>query len=178
MTIIHLPVSICYGISATVIPAVSGAKKIEEKRGNVKKAMLFTLALSSLATVFVNVFPTQILTLLFRNLSPSELSICVNLLKISSVSIVLHALLQTVNGVLIGEGRVYPALLGLTLGAIVKIILSLILISKPEINIYGSAYSSIACYFTAFLVNFIIVKKKVYVNADKKSFSSRQVNFQ
>ncbi len=178
LTIIHLPVSICYGISASVIPVVSGARSKEEKWQSVKKSVVITILLSVVATVFCVVFAPQVLRILFGNLMEWELELCIKLLRLSAVSIVFHTLLQTVNGVLIGEGRIYPALLGMVLGVITKIIVSIVLVSNPQINIYGSAISSIACYFTAFLVNSIIVIKRVYVNANKNTLTSRQVNIQ
>ena len=86
--------------------------------------------------------------------------------------------MQTINGVLIGGGNPYLAVVGMSFGVVVKVIVSLITISNPKINIYGSAISSIACYFIAFLINLIIFVKKVYVNANKKAFIRKQVNFQ
>ena len=178
MTIIHLPVSISYGISVTIIPAISKSDSLNERESHVKKSMLISLVFGLIATTVCIIFAEQILLILFRNLNEYEFNLCVGLLKITSISILFHVLLQTTNGVLIGGGNPYLAVIGMLFGVVTKVVVSLLTISNPKINIYGSAISSIACYFIAFLVNLIILIKKVYVNADKKTFAKRQVNFQ
>lgn len=176
MTVVHLPVAICYGISASVIPAVSSVKTVDERRDSIKKSLFLTFILSFLMAVGVFVFSKFILKILFRSLSETELIISSNLLKISTFTIVFHSLLQTINGILIGVNKTYYPLIGMGLGLIIKIILSIFLISNSQINVYGSAIALNACYFIAFLVNFILVVKKDRVNASKRTFVKRQAS--
>ncbi len=178
LTVIHLPVSVCYGVSVSIIPAVSGTKSLEDKKKNVKNSLMLTFFISFLSAIVIGVFAPTILRILFSKLKEEEFLICLKLLKISSISIIFHALLQTINGVLIGEGKVYNALIGMMAGVLVKSILTVILLQNPQINIYGSAISSIACYFIAFLINFLLVIKKVYINEDKKSIAQWKINYQ
>ncbi len=176
MTVVHLPVAICYGISASIIPAVSSVKTVDERKDAIKKSLLLTLILSFLMAVGVFVLSKFILKILFRTLSENEINISTNLLKISSFVIVFHSLLQTTNGILIGINKTYYPLVGMTFGLTIKTILSFFLISNPLINVYGSAFALNACYFIAFLVNFILVVKKDRVNASKRTFVKRQAS--
>jgi Na+-driven multidrug efflux pump len=53
----------------------------------------------------------------------------------------------------------------MVIGVVVKILLNLLLLNNPSVNIYGASISLIACYFTALLINLILVMKKEKPNA-------------
>ena len=78
-----------------------------------------------------------------------------------AVSLVFSALTQTLTGALQGIGKVFVPAIGILLGCVCKVALNLTLIRIPEINIYGAAISSIACQIVAFLVNYIVLSKKI-----------------
>lgn len=173
LTIINLPVSICYGISTSLIPAVSGAKSIKDKEKSIKQGLILTLILSFLAFLFCFFFSKNILKILFRSLTEEQLIVSNKLLKICSSGILFLSLLQSINGILIGKGKTYSILTGMIFGAIVKVILNIILLNNPKINIFGAGVSLIACYFCSVLINLIIVIKKDKPNAVKE-FTNRQ----
>ena len=161
-TVIGLPVSICYGISAVTIPAVSSATTELEKNKNATKTLALTFAVALPCAVFCALFSPFIINLLFKSLPTQEKSVAVNLLRVSSPCIVLLSVLQTGNAVLIGKGKFYKPILSLSVGIFAKIILSVILLKIPELNIYGGAISIIACYFISSLINlFMIFNLKV-----------------
>lgn len=168
-TIIGLPVSVCYGISAVAIPAVSGAKSQAEKNKNAVKTLFFTFIVSLPCAIFCAYFAPFIIRLLFRRLSFNETVVAIRLLRISSPCVVLLSLLQTANAVLIGKGEFYKPTVSLTIGVMVKTIVNVILLKMPELNIYGGAFGLIACYFTATLVNFILMA----VSRKRLEFSDR-----
>ncbi len=156
-TVIGLPVSICYGVSAVAIPAVSSAKDNGEQNKKALKTLLLTLFISLPCTLFLLTFSPFVINLLFKGLPMQEKTIAINLLRLSSPCVVLLSVLQTSNGILIGKGNLYKPLISLLFGVGAKTVCNLILLSMPELNIFGGAISIIACYLVTSLINLIII---------------------
>ncbi len=156
-TVIGLPVAVCYGVATVAVPAVSRGKNESEQDKNAKKTLLLTLAVALPATIFCYFFAPFIIRLLFSRLEGEEKSTAINLLRLSSPSVLLLSLLQTSNAVLIGKGKPYKSVISLAIGVTVKEILNLILLNVPKLNIYGGAIAIIACYFTVCLVNLFMI---------------------
>ncbi len=159
-TVINLPVSVCYGLSVVAVPFISGAKDKAEKLKNQKFTLRFTFFSSFIFALCVYFFSNFAVGVLFGGLGETEKAITVKLIKLLSVNVLFLSLLQTQNSVLIGLGKAYLPLIGAGVGLAVRIILCVILLKVPELNIYAGGISSIACYFTAVLINFIILKTK------------------
>ena len=167
MTVIGLPVAICYGVAAVAIPAVAGAKDKDEERKNGKKSIFITIAFSLPCAAFLYFFAPFAVNLLFRSLPVSERETAAALIKILSPAVVLLSVLQTQNAVLIGRGQTYLPIIAMVSGAAVKTIAEILLIKNPAFNVYGLAAAVIACYLTADLVNFITLSKKTESSEDK-----------
>ncbi len=159
LTIMNLPVSICYGVATASVPAISGEEDREKRKKKAKKSILLTLLFSIPCAIFCFVFSNFIIGVLFKNLAVNEKAISSTLLKILSLGIILLSLLQTQNAVLIGAGRKYFPVISLGVGVIVKIFLEIILLKTLSLYIYAGAIALIACYFIANLLNFIWIKK-------------------
>ena len=110
------------------------------------------------------------LKILFRSLSGVERQTAINLLRLTSPCIVLLSILQTMNGVLIGKGKLYAPTFSLSVGVVIKIILEVLLLNNPKINIYGSGIAIIACYFFACLINLTMIFKLKVKNAVKSTY--------
>ena len=121
MTVINLPVSICYGVATAVIPSISSEKNAQNKIKNAKKSILLTLLLSLPCAVGVSIFSPTIIEILFKRLSVFEKQTAVNLLRLTSICIVLLSLTQTLNAVLIGKGNYYKPLISMGVGVVVKV---------------------------------------------------------
>ena len=154
MTIINLPVAVCYGISTSAIPSVS-REKGESRKKNVNGSMLLTLIVSVISAVLVYLFSPLIVKILFGNLPNGQSSLTVSLIKTLAPSVVFLSLTQTLNGCLIGMGKTYLPMVGLIAGVVVKTILNVTLLNNPALNVFGGAIALNACYFVACLVNFI-----------------------
>lgn len=154
MSIVGLPVAVCYGIAVVSVPAVSSAKATQKEQ-RAKKVILITFIASLIFAVFCFIFANFSVNLLFHSLPISEKQTAVKLLKLCSPCIVLLSLIQTQNSVLIGLNRPYLAIISLMVGVIIKEILNYFLLSIPTINIYGLGISVIACYFLCCLINLI-----------------------
>ena len=103
LTVIHLPVSVCYGISSVAIPAVSGAKTKKQSDKNAVKTLVLTFIVSAVATIGIFLTAKFIIKILFSSLTDTETILAVSLLKLSSPIIFFLSMLQTTNGILIGK---------------------------------------------------------------------------
>ncbi len=157
ITVVSLPVSVCYGVSTSAVPSVAKCKSPKEREQNSAKAILLTFLLSLPCMVICYIFAPFIIGLLFRSLSGEEKSIAVNLLKIISPAVLLLSLIQTLNAIFIGKSKPYIPIVTMLLGVILKIVLEVIFYNDKRLNIYGGGLALIACYFFITLVNLIIM---------------------
>ncbi len=173
MTVINLPVSVCYGISAVAVPSVSACKNQNEIFARAIKVILFTVLVALPCTIFLFAFAPFTVNLLFKNLPNAQKGIAINLLIICSPCVILLSLVQSTNAVLIGTGKLYTPVKTLGIGIIIKTVLNLILLNIKKLNIYGSAVAIIACYFSTCLINLILINRQGRQN-EGKTITSRQ----
>lgn len=175
LTVINLPVSICYAISAVAIPSVASCQDEKQKNKKIEKVLLLTLITSLPCAVMCYLKSPFIISLLFRSLNSENKQIAVKLLRLLSPCIVLLSVIQTENAVLIGKNRLYLPSVTLFISLFIKTIISFSLMKNPLINIYGGAIGVIACYFFASLVNlFVIFTLKV--KNERKALTAWQLN--
>ena len=177
MTVINLPVSICYGISTVAVPSISALKTQREKDVRAKKVILLTVLFALPCVIFLVIFAPFTIRLLFSNLPNVQKDIATRLLIICSPCVLLLSLVQSSNAILIGNGKLYTPVKTLAVGIIIKTILNLILLSIKKINIYGSALAIIACYFSVCLINLLLINKKERQN-EGKTTTNRQYMYQ
>ncbi len=156
VTVINLPVSVCYGIAAASIPAVARvAAKKESPRKRIFFALFITLAVSVPAAVGLYLFAQPATKLIFRSLEGEELSTLVALIKVFSVSAVSLSLTQTLSACLTAQGKPQYAALSMLIAVTVKTGLYVWWLKNPEISVYGLAYATNICYLVAFSLNFV-----------------------
>ena len=172
LTVINLPVSICHGIATVTIPTLSGERENPSKRAG--QAFILTLAVSLPCVFFCMYFSPFIIKVLFGSLSATDKQIASGLIKTTSFAIVFLSLLQTGNAVLIGLNCPKLPIISLSVGVIIKTLLSITLLKDKRLNIYGGAIALIACYFFACLVNLILIIAKENGYARKTTVNRRQ----
>lgn len=153
-SIVSLPVSFCYALAVTSIPIIS--KLIANGENHLKKiyqAVFYTLCLSALFSLITCVFSKTAINILYSGLSSAHKEIAVKMLRLSSLSVLFLPIMQTLVACVNATGNYKVTILGGVLGAIVKIILSIILLKNPSINVFGAIISDIFCYLVACFVN-------------------------
>ena len=173
LTVVNLPVSVCYGLSTVAVPTVSSCQNQEETYKNSKKLVGLTLLITLPCTLFLLLFSPWTINFLFNGLSNIEKQIATNLLRLCSPIVILLSLMQVCNSVLIGSGKLYTPVITLLFGVLVKITLNVILLNKRELNIYGGAIAIIACYFSVCLINLILIFKRKVQNESKQNFTKQ-----
>lgn len=170
LTVVNLPVSVCHAVATAAIPNVSSQKNSEQQNKSAIKALVLTIILSLPCMVFCYFFAPFIVKFLFKNLPTAEKIISIKLLKLTAPCVLLLSILQTLNAILIGKGKLYTPILSLGVGIAAKTFLNLILLKNPSINIYGNGIALITCYFLAVLINLIMIFKLKVKNETKHTY--------
>ena len=161
-TLINLPIAVNLAFSTALVPAIS--ESIAKKEYDLaSKRLSFSFFASIIIIIPCAIgfmcLSNQILNLIYPN-APDGAGI----LTLASISMVFIALSQTINGGLYGLNRVYIPAIALLIGAVIKLVLNIILISNPSINIYGAPISSIVCQVIAFTICYRALTSKIKLN--------------
>ncbi|MBQ7794644.1 MAG: polysaccharide biosynthesis C-terminal domain-containing protein, partial [Clostridia bacterium] len=167
-TLLNLPIALNIAFATVLVPSLSGALAI----GNKKEAS-DKVSLSFLISMLI-ILPCAIgyITLaepIFKLLYPAAPD-GYQLLMLSSIALIFIALNQTISGSLQGCGKIYAPATGLFIGCIAKFILNVILIRIPQINIYGAPIGSIVCQIISFTYGFTVLRKSIPVKITLKKY--------
>ena len=157
VTLVGLPVSVCYGFAVSIIPRLGSQK---EDRKKVFKALGVTLLVSIPCALVLFFFARPLGALFFRKLNEGQLDILEKLIKIMSLTAVTHACAQTLSACLIGKGKALWAAFNMGVAVTAKIILIFFLVRMENISVYGMAIAANVCYFLAFMLNLFRNLKK------------------
>ncbi len=155
VTIVNLPVSLCYGITATTIPTLAKSRKAERR-----KKLLYSLGLTLLVSVPCAIglyfFAPTVVDLVYRSLSLSEKQTLISLIKNFSVSAVTLSCMQTLSGCLTAQGKPRLSAINTAVGIVVKLGLDFLFVSKPTYSILGAVIAANVCYAIVFILNLIV----------------------
>ena len=156
MSLIDLPAALTGGLVAAAIPLVSSSAAKGDHEGtrkNAALALLFTFAVSVPCALFLFFFASPVVGLLYGNLSESDTNTVVALIRLSSVSAVSLAAVNTLAACLTGMGRAKHAARAMLAAISVKFVLQWLLVSNPALSVGGAAIASNACYLVAFFLD-------------------------
>ena len=163
-----LPLSINVAFATALVPAISAAKAMKDRKTITQKtsfSLLVSMLLGLTCTIGMSLFAGPILNLLFPNASSGEL-----ILQISSLTIIFTILDQTINGALQGYGKLMIPTISLGCGVLTKLILNLILVPIPQIGVNGAAIASVACHLVAFSIAITSLRRTIKLNLTFSKF--------
>lgn len=166
-TITNLPLAVNLAFCTALVPEISSAiaRKDKKSAGNKMSFSIFASLIIILPCAMgLSVLANPILKLLYPTASDGAL-----LLQLATVQMILNALNNTINGGLYGLNKAYIPAIALLFGCGVKFILNTILISNPNINVYGAEISSFVCQLIAFLISFLTLKKHLDIKLNFKN---------
>jgi stage V sporulation protein B len=170
VTVINLPVSICYGIAAASIPAVATAKNNgASPRKRVLFSLFITLLVSIPSALLLYFFAEPAVSLIYRSLAGSEKQTLAQLVKLFSISAVTLSCAQTLSACLTAQGKPKYAAISMLIGVTAKTVLNVFLVRNPEWNIYGAAIAANVCYLLAFALDFVY---NLYITRKKRAGKS------
>ena len=161
--LINMPAVLSLALCMSLVPAIAEAKADKDQTAvSNRSAMGFKLAIliGLPSAVGMYLLARPIITLLYSSgLSAEEISVGATLLQILAIGVLFLTMLQTMTGILQGAGKPYIPLMNLGIGAVVKVILSIVLIRIPSLNINGAAIGTAACYGIAAILNVLAVSR-------------------
>jgi len=165
-SLINMPTVLTMSIGVSLLPKIAssqGEKKIEYARTSIKITLLIALP----CTLLFAVFPKEILSILYsRGLSTGQIELGAKLLRIGSLSVTYIGLIQVATSCLQGVDQAHLPAISLILGAIIKIMLTLVLIKTMYIT--GVMIASVSCYMVTALINFLYLKKHFPIKGNIK----------
>ena len=155
-TLFNLPLTLIMSLSISVVPAISSAFAIKNRK-EVQKITASSLRITVLfampCTIGLSVMAKPVLNLLYNDTTTSQM------LEILAIAIVWVTLLSVSTTILQGAGRVWIPVINMGIGALVKAVSNYILIGIPSINILGASISTNICYFVIAVLNLFWVMK-------------------
>lgn len=157
-TLISFPLSFNGAIITALLPAIAAAKdNLKTKEGLINKSILFGTMITMPAIALYMAFGDEILAFLFPNASSGGM-----ILKVSSISIILIAIVQTLDNILYGIGKSYIPIISVIIGVIIKFILNKMLVSRVDLfcgGTVGAAYATAVYNLVALIISYIVVKR-------------------
>ena len=161
LNIYNLPASLMTAITASVIPAVSGALARRDKRGASRVAgssLRITALLACPMGVGLLVLGEPIIRLLYPKL---EAGLAGPLLSALGVAAVFVCLMLVCNSIIQAYGFVNVPILVMVGGGVVKIFANYNAVAMPRVGIYGAPLGNILCFGLCLLLDLIIIARAV-----------------
>lgn len=176
VTMAHVPSAFIQPIASTLTPALTAALSAikiastpEEKRMKQHAAnavmyscLKFGAIIAIPCAIGMSVLAEPILNLLFRN--PESVANAAPLLSILSIGVFFTAMLTITTSILQSHKKQTLPIISMFCGVAVKLLMNSLLISNPDIGIYGAPIGTVASYFTMATVNFYFVIRYVGIN--------------
>ena len=163
VTVVNLPVSVCYGIAAASVPRVAMASTGKGARKRSFFSLFITALAGGISAIGLYFFAEPATRIIFKSLQEEELKTLVRLIKGLSVSALSLSCLQTLSACLTARGKPQCAALSTLTAVAVKTALYLPWLKNPNVSVYGLAYATNIAYLVALALDilflFIVTRK-------------------
>lgn len=166
-TIVHLPLAINAAFCTALVPAISSSlakKDFDTASKRLSFSFVATIIIIAPCVVGLSVLSKPILKMIYPTSSDGAL-----LLALTTITMTFVALNYVINGGLYGLGKIHIPAISLAIGGVIKLVLNIVLISNPNINIYGATISSIICQGIAFIYCLIYLNKYIKMKINFKN---------
>lgn len=153
-SLINMPIVLAMSISVAIVPAIASAMSgydVVSVKSKTASSIKMCFMISMPFFIGAILTSASITRLLYPTLSEAQKGLTAYLLSIMSINIVALSMLEVLNAILQGIGRLRPVLVNIAVGGLVKIILELIFV--PKFGIAASGISTIAFYMIALVLN-------------------------
>ncbi len=172
-TLLNLPIAMNIAFATVLVPSISGALAVGDKK-TASKHVSYSLLISVLLIIPCAVGYIALAEPIYKLIYPNA-SYGFDLLQLSSIALIFIALNQTISGSLQGLGKVYAPATGLLMGCVAKLILNIILIRQPSIHIYGAPISSIVCQVISFTYGFSVLSRNMPIKVGFTKYVAKPV---
>lgn len=178
VTMAHLPSAFIQPIASSLTPTLTSTlaamknssteeERIANKEASVKvmhSCLKFASIISIPCAIGMSVLSGPILSLLFKD--KDSVSSAAPLLSILSIGVFFTAMLTITTSILQSHGLQRKTIISMYSGVLVKLVLNLILISNPNVGIYGAPIATVLGYFTMASINFYFILKHIGIRIE------------
>ena len=161
LNIYNLPTSLMAAITASVIPAVSGALARRDRRGASRitgSALRITALLAFPMGVGLFVLGTPIMRLLFPSLTTQLAGPLLSTLGLATVFV---CMMLVCNSILQAHGFVNLPVMVMLLGGAVKIVTNYNVVAIPKVGIFGVPMGNILCFGLCLALDLVIISRVI-----------------
>ena len=163
LTLINVPTALAMAMSTNLVPDIASGMARGEKEYVAKEAgvgLRMAAVIGFPCSVGMSLLAQPILYLCYRgSYTAAQLDVAAELLRISSLTIVLFTMVQATSGILQGAGKQRIPMYTLVIGVAMKIALNYTLVRIPGVDIHGAPWASLLCYTASMLPNLYFVSK-------------------
>ena len=161
LNIYNLPTSLMAAITASVIPAVSGAMARRDRRGAARitgSALRITALLAFPMGVGLFVLGTPIMRLLFPSLTTQLAGPLLSTLGLATVFV---CMMLVCNSILQAHGFVNLPVTVMVLGGAVKIVTNYNVVAIPKVGIFGVPMGNVLCFGLCLALDLVIISRVI-----------------
>lgn len=151
-TVLNLPSGFLATLGVSVVPVISGAAAVGDReriRSVSRRAIRLSAAAGAAAVIGLIVFGELILRILFRNTYSAPM------LRLAAPSVLFVCVMQICGAILQSMGRLRRAFAASVTAALIKLAASALLVSRPELNIYGAALGADIAFLVGMAINLL-----------------------
>lgn len=172
IALFNLPPTIIAAIAISIVPTIAAALALKNNQTaikNAKSALRITILFAVPCAAGLSALAKPILELLYHDGNYSFL------LNIMGIAVVFVTLVQVCNAILQAWGHVWLPVKNMLIGGVVKVLVNLVLVSRPEWNINGAPIGTLLCYFTVMSLNIYDLKRITGMKFELMSFVVKPV---
>jgi stage V sporulation protein B len=176
-SLISLPIIVAIAISTAILPSITESNTLENKEDiSFKTSLAIKLVWLIALPAFVGflLLSSEITSILYSQGLDSaqfnEIEVAGSLLKIIAISVVYHSFLRIFMAIMHALNRSFRVVKNLIIASVVKIVLTVILVSIQSFNIYGASVASAISYAIAAILTLLSLKKQVEIKFKFKEF--------
>lgn len=176
-SLINLPTVVSSALSTALIPSITASfnsNNIKECENKSAFCIKYTWLIALPCCFAFLVLSKDLVLFLYQNgLSGNlfdQLTVVVDLVKISSLNILYMSLLSVVTAILQAINKSFVPVKNLLFASILKIFCLFLLVSSPKFNIYGLALSDVVCFATALVLDVKYLKTQLNIQFSLKDF--------
>ncbi len=160
-SLFNLPPTITQTIGISVLPFISGlfsTGKFKEAHSNMDSSMRIVSLIAAPCAIGLSFFSKPILSLVYSGI-PKEVGVAAPAFTILALGIYLVAMVYPTSLFLQACGRASIPMISMLIGAVLKIVINIVLVSNPAIRINGAPFGTLACYGSILIINLIMLYK-------------------
>lgn len=156
--IFNFPSAFIVPFTVSILPVLTAAWTARDREGvkkNLTNCFKYSLMLALPAGIGMLILAAPIFSILYPRGNAED---GVPMLATFGIAVILYAVVSVTGAILQAFGRVNLPLVSLTVGGVIKCVLTTVLVSMPSLNIKGAPIATCVCYSVMIVMNLIFLR--------------------